>query len=511
MALLTTEALVLRGYKLGETSKVVVFLTRERGKVRAVARGARGGRPRYQSALEPLSEVRVTLYGRQGAELLRLGQAELLHSAFRVGERGLDAALFLSSCAELLDAFCPEGEAEDRVYRLALAVLRAVEGGADPDLVRRYLEAWLLRLQGLYPPLEHCASCSRGLPPGRREYHRPAHGFVCPACGPASGPILPGDACVAARPDLRGVPRDARGGCRHSRAPGPGPRGVSPAAGERASRARPALAPGGPRGEPRGRPLTLQEIIFTLQRFWSERGCLIHQPWDAEVGAGTMHPETFFRVLGPRPWKVGYVQPSRRPADGRYGENPNRLYKHQQFQVILKPPPADIQDAYLGSLVALGIDPAAHDVRFEEDNWESPDAGGVGDRVAGAPRRPGDHPVHLLPAGGGDRPGPDLGRDHLRPRADRDVPAGRRGRLPTALVRGHALRRRAEGGGVPAVPLLLRAGGHRAATSGSSGAPSTRAGVFSRTPAVAPSSRPTTGASRAPTPSTSSTRAGRSR
>jgi len=91
-----------------------------------------------------------------------------------------------------------------------------------------------------------------------------------------------------------------------------------------------------------------------------------------------MHPETFFSVLGPRPWRVGYVQPSRRPADGRYGENPNRLYKHQQFQVILKPPPADIQDAYLGSLTALGIDPAAHDVRFEEDNWESPTLGAWG-------------------------------------------------------------------------------------------------------------------------------------
>jgi glycyl-tRNA synthetase alpha chain len=124
--------------------------------------------------------------------------------------------------------------------------------------------------------------------------------------------------------------------------------------------------------------LTFQEIIFALQGFWSERGCLIHQPWDGEVGAGTMHPETFFRVLGPRPWRVGYVQPSRRPADGRYGENPNRLYKHQQFQVILKPPPADIQDMYLASLTALGIDLAAHDVRFEEDNWESPTLGAWG-------------------------------------------------------------------------------------------------------------------------------------
>ena len=124
--------------------------------------------------------------------------------------------------------------------------------------------------------------------------------------------------------------------------------------------------------------MTLQELVFTLERFWSERGCLIHQPWDAEVGAGTMHPETFFRVLGPKPWRVGYVQPSRRPGDGRYGENPNRLYKHEQFQVILKPPPDDIQDQYLASLAAIGIDPSVHDVRFEEDNWESPTLGAWG-------------------------------------------------------------------------------------------------------------------------------------
>jgi glycyl-tRNA synthetase alpha chain len=124
--------------------------------------------------------------------------------------------------------------------------------------------------------------------------------------------------------------------------------------------------------------VTLQEIVFALERFWSDRGCLVHQPWDAEVGAGTMHPETFFRVLGPKPWKVAYVQPSRRPADGRYGENPNRLYKHEQLQVILKPPPSDIQDLYLKSLLVLGIDPAAHDVRFEEDNWESPTLGAWG-------------------------------------------------------------------------------------------------------------------------------------
>jgi DNA repair protein RecO (recombination protein O) len=190
MALLTTEALVLRGYKLGETSKLVVLLTRDRGKLRAVARGARGARSRYQSSLEPLSEVRATLYGRQGAELLRLGQAELLHSAFRAGTRSLESALLLSGCAELLDAFCPEGEAEERTYRLAQAVVRSAELGTSPELLGRYLEAWLLRLHGLYPSLELCAGCAGPLPAGRLAYHRPARGFVCAGCGPASGPEL---------------------------------------------------------------------------------------------------------------------------------------------------------------------------------------------------------------------------------------------------------------------------------------------------------------------------------
>jgi DNA repair protein RecO (recombination protein O) len=205
MALFSTEALVLRGHKLGETSRIVVLLTRERGKLRAVARGARGGRPRYRSALEPLSEVRVSLYGRQGAELLRLGEAELLHSAFRAGEQSLDAALFLSGCAEMLDAFCPEGEAEDKVYRLALALVRATEAGANPAVLARYLEAWLLKLNGLYPPLDRCAGCARALAPGSLRYHCVAHGFVCDECGPASGPELPAEALEALHRDLIGA------------------------------------------------------------------------------------------------------------------------------------------------------------------------------------------------------------------------------------------------------------------------------------------------------------------
>lgn len=124
--------------------------------------------------------------------------------------------------------------------------------------------------------------------------------------------------------------------------------------------------------------MDFQELIFALERFWAKKDCVIQQPYDLEVGAGTMHPETFFRVLGPAPFRVAYVQPSRRPADGRYGENPNRLYKHYQFQVILKPAPRDVQDLYLQSLKAFGIDPAEHDVRFEEDNWESPTLGAWG-------------------------------------------------------------------------------------------------------------------------------------
>ena len=125
-------------------------------------------------------------------------------------------------------------------------------------------------------------------------------------------------------------------------------------------------------------PLTFQELIFTLQRFWAEQGCILQQPHDVEVGAGTMSPETFLRVLGPRPYSVAYLQPSRRPADGRYGDNPNRLYKHTQLQVILKPPPDDVQELYLRSLEAIGIDLSKHDLKFEEDNWESPTLGAWG-------------------------------------------------------------------------------------------------------------------------------------
>jgi glycyl-tRNA synthetase alpha chain len=127
-----------------------------------------------------------------------------------------------------------------------------------------------------------------------------------------------------------------------------------------------------------GRSMTFQNIILTLQQYWGDRGCAILQPFDMEMGAGTFHPATFLRSLGPEPWRAAYVQPCRRPGDARYGDNPNRLGHYYQYQVIIKPSPLDIQDLYIGSLVALGIDLKKHDIRFVEDNWESPTLGAWG-------------------------------------------------------------------------------------------------------------------------------------
>jgi glycyl-tRNA synthetase alpha chain len=127
-----------------------------------------------------------------------------------------------------------------------------------------------------------------------------------------------------------------------------------------------------------GKGSSFQDVCLRLSEFWARQGCVLALPYDLEVGAGTMTPETFLRVLGPEPWRVAYLQPARRPADGRYGENPNRLLKHTQMQVILKPPPSDIQDVYLASLGDLGIDLRHHDIRFEEDNWEAPTLGAWG-------------------------------------------------------------------------------------------------------------------------------------
>jgi glycyl-tRNA synthetase alpha chain len=144
------------------------------------------------------------------------------------------------------------------------------------------------------------------------------------------------------------------------------------------------------------RMLTFQQIILKLQSYWSEQGCALLQPYDMEVGAGTSHTATFLRALGPEPWKAAYVQPSRRPKDGRYGNNPNRLQHYYQYQVVLKPAPANILDLYLGSLIALGFDLQANDVRFVEDDWENP-------RLGSLVERHGGDAVHLLPTSGWHR------------------------------------------------------------------------------------------------------------
>ncbi len=170
---------------------------------------------------------------------------------------------------------------------------------------------------------------------------------------------------------------------------------------------------------------TFQDLVLRLSQFWASEGCVLQQPYDMEVGAGTMHPETFLRVLGPEPWRVAYVQPSRRPADGRYGDNPFRLGKHHQFQVILKPSPPDIQRLYIRSLEAMGIDLTGPRPALRGRQLGGADARRLGRRLAGDARRHGDHAVHLFPAGGRPRARADLGRDYLRPRAHHHVPRAR--------------------------------------------------------------------------------------
>ena len=181
--------------------------------------------------------------------------------------------------------------------------------------------------------------------------------------------------------------------------------------------------------------MTFQELVLALESYWAKYGCAILQPHDVEIGAGTMNPATFLRVLGPEPWSVAYVEPSRRPADGRYGENPNRLQHYYQYQVILKPSPANIQEVYLKSLQSLGVDPMRHDIRFVEDDWEAPTLGawGLGWEVW----LDGLEITQFtyFQQAGGIEVSARGGRDHLRHRAHRHVPAGRGQRLRSPVER----------------------------------------------------------------------------
>ena len=211
---------------------------------------------------------------------------------------------------------------------------------------------------------------------------------------------------------------------------------------------------------------SFQGLILALQRFWADQGCVILQPYDMEVGAGTFHPATTLRALGPKPWNAAYVQPSRRPKDGRYGENPNRLQHYYQFQVILKPSPPDIQDLYLKSLAAIGIDSQAARHPLRRGRLGEPDARRLGARLGVLVRRHGGVAVHLLPAGRRLRMRAGLGRADLWARAARHVRAGRRPRLRSQLQRprrrrqGH-LRRRVPAGRAGILAAQFRARRHR--------------------------------------------------
>ena len=228
-------------------------------------------------------------------------------------------------------------------------------------------------------------------------------------------------------------------------------------------------------------------LWLRLSSYWAGRGCAVLQPYDMEVGAGTFHPATTLRALGPNPWAAAYVQPSRRPTDGRYGENPNRLQHYYQFQVIIKPSPPDLQDLYLGSLRAIGIDMDLHDIRFVEDDWESPTLGawGLGWEVWW--RRDGGQPVHLLPAGRRARLQAGLGRTDLWARAFGDVCPGCRSRYGYAVqcsgcAHPAELRRCLPPDRAGIFALELRCGGHRPGCSATSRKPRPSAHGFSRNP-----------------------------
>jgi len=172
------------------------------------------------------------------------------------------------------------------------------------------------------------------------------------------------------------------------------------------------------------KPRTFQDLIFTLQHYWSRYGCVILQPYDMEVGAGTFHTATFLRAIGPEPWRAAYVQPSRRPTDGRYGQNPFRVQHYYQFQVLVKPSPPDFVELYIDSLRALGFDPRVHDIRLVEDNWESPTLGawGLGWEIWLNAWRSASSPISSR---SGARMPSGVRRDHLWTGAPGDVPAGR--------------------------------------------------------------------------------------
>jgi hypothetical protein len=275
--------------------------------------------------------------------------------------------------AEITTATIRDEQPEAATFRLLGAVLAALEGGLHPWLAVRYAEYWTLKLHGVLPDLSQCAECGEPLAVSSLRFAVPGVGCLCGSCPKPQGAVALRAAELEALAVIDKNPPHAL--LFPLEVARPRPLGGVSSRNDRSVRREvlpllPALAGGD--------VVNFQRLLLGIQGFWADRGCVLQQPYDIEVGAGTMHPDTFLRVLGPEPWKVAYCQPSRRPGDGRYGENPMRVYKHFQFQVILKPSPLDVQALYLESLRAFGIDPLEHDIRFEEDNWESPTLGAAG-------------------------------------------------------------------------------------------------------------------------------------
>ncbi len=324
MPLRESEAIILQSYPLGEADRIVSFLSRSMGRVRGVAAGARRTKSRFGSTLERLSHVRIWIYERETRDLVRISQCELIESfldAYRDYACGLALALF----AEITEAVLPERDASDANFRLLLLVAQAVKRTGKPELAMAYFALWTVKLGGWLPALDRCARCGhefsgeRGGEPA--YFSRSASAVVCGKCRKPGMRVISPVALAAAHKMLAGHPRPVDRG-NDSRARGERPDRCYARRDREPDRPQARFAgitgvaylkkPSNNRSsresarKPRG--LTFQNLLLKLEQFWADRDCILQQPYDVEVGAGTMHPETFLRVLGPEPYRVVYAQ-----------------------------------------------------------------------------------------------------------------------------------------------------------------------------------------------------------
>ncbi len=395
-----SDALVLRTYRYGEADRIVVFLTEDRGKKRGVAKNATTSRRRFGAALEPLTLGRVAYVERETRELVRVDRIEPKMTALKaaagrpVGE-GAQVLGHAAYFAELIDEWSPECAPNERLFRLGAAMSDALCRTGSIDALARYFEYWLLKLEGVYPALVVCPRCGQPTLGRGAWLAQGERALVCLECGQGR-PRLSPEAMACVRGFARQAPADAAA-CAVSSKVLREVEGVHDCLMALHLEQRASI---GPCGEGAWtRVVTLQDLILKLSDYWSAQGCLIQQPLDVEMGAGTMHPETFLRVLGSQRWNVAYVQPSRRPADGRFGENPEPALQ-------APPVPGDPQARARRRAGSVSAEPRG--VRDRPARARRPLRGGqlgvadarrVGHRLAGAVRRPGDHAVHVLPAG----------------------------------------------------------------------------------------------------------------